>query len=201
MSLGDLVLYIELSLLFGVVFAAIELIKRKFSFPTEIMRRVAHISSGLLVILDYLLLPELPFAIMITLGGVLFFVLSRFKVFTSINNIERHTYGQYVLTFGYLGAYLISLNKPEIFLPSVLILTFADALAGLYGTLTKASARTIFGSVVFFVITLTILISTGTDILPALGIAAAVTLVERVTPLGFDNVSVPITSALLLLAF
>jgi dolichol kinase len=201
MSLGDLIQYIELSLLFGAVFAAIEVSKRKFNLPTEIMRRVAHISSGLLVIIDYLVLPAIPFVVMITSGGVLFLVLSRLNLFSSINNVQRHTFGQYVLTFGYLSAYLISLNKPEIFIPTVLILSFADALAGLYGTLTKAKNRTVLGSVVFFIISLVILLSTGTQLLPALVIATSVTLVERVTPLGFDNVTVPLATALLLLAF
>lgn len=201
MSLENLILCFELSLLFGGVFAAIEFSKRKFNFPTEVMRRVAHICSGLLVIIDYLVLPAIPFVIMITSGGVLFFILSRLNLLSSINNVQRRTYGQYVLTVGYLGAYLLSLNKPEIFIPSVLILSFADALAGLYGTLTKATSRTVLGSVLFMVSTLVILLSTGTQILPAIAIAAPLTLVERVTPLGFDNVTVPLTASLLLLAF
>jgi len=201
MSFGELITYINCALLFLVVFGLIEYIKRKFGAQTEIMRRVAHISAGLMVVLYHTLLSPLLFGILVTSGGIVFYILSKFNLLTSINNVTRHTYGQYVLTLGYLAAFLISLNKPDTFVPTILILTFADALAGLYGTIVKANSRTITGSILFFVIASAVLLATGTAILPALAIAFALTIVERVTPLGLDNLSIPVASALLLLAF
>lgn len=190
------------ALLFVVVFGAIELIKRKFGASPEVMRRIAHMASGFLLILDYVYLPQAVFVALVAAGGITFYVLSRFKLLTSVNEVSRRTVGQYVLTLGYLAAYFISLSDLSVFIPTVLIVSLADSLAGLAGTIAKSQTKTTFGSLVFFAVALILLLATGSvTVLPALVIAAALAIVERITPLGFDNVTVPIASALLLLAF
>ena len=202
MTLQDLWLSVAYTALFAVVFGAIEFVKRRFGAPTEVMRRVAHMASGLLLILDFYTLSPTVFVVLITGGGVLFYVLSQRKIFTSVNDVARRSVGQYVLTVGYLAAYGIAQFDMSVFIPSVLIITFADSLAGLYGTLIGAERRTIVGSAIFFAVALLVLVgAAGVAVLPAIAMAAALTLVERFTPLGFDNVSIPLVSALLLLAF
>lgn len=202
MTLLDLTLSGIYTMLFGAVFGGIELIKRKTNVSSEIMRRVAHIASGVLLLLDYYTLSPMVFLVLITGGGVLFYVLSQKGVFTSVNNVARRSVGQYVLTFGYLAAYCVAAFDATVFVPSVLIITFADSAAGLYGTLMKAPNRTWIGSVIFFAVAFGILLSTTAIGIPAaLLIASVLTLVERFSPLGFDNISVPLTAALLLLAF
>ena len=202
MTPETLLLAIGFSLLFGVVFGAIEFTKRKFGVSPEIMRRVAHIASGFLLILDYLYLPQIVFVVLVASGGVTFYVLSRLKLLTSVNDVSRRTIGQYVLTFGYLAAYFCSLPDLSVFIPSVLIVTLADSLAGLTGTLLKSPHKTWFGSAVFFIIALALILGTGAAaLLPAIAIAATLAVIEKFSPLGLDNVTVPVASALLLLAF
>ena len=202
MTTQTLLLATGFSLLFGLVFGSIELIKRKLGVPAEIMRRVAHIASGFLLILDYLYLPPVVFVVLVASGGVTFFVLSRLKLLTAVNAVARRTIGQYLLTYGYLAAYFCSLPDLTVFIPSVLIVTFADSLAGLTGTLLKSPRKTWVGSSVFFVVALALILATAAaPIWPAMAIAGALAVVERFSPLGFDNLTVPVASALLLLAF
>ena len=193
MTTQTLLLATGFSLLFGLVFGSIELIKRKLGVPAEIMRRVA---------LDYLYLPPVVFVVLVASGGVTFFVLSRLKLLTAVNAVARRTIGQYLLTYGYLAAYFCSLPDLTVFIPSVLIVTFADSLAGLTGTLLKSPRKTWVGSSVFFVVALALILATAAaPIWPAMAIAGALAVVERFSPLGFDNLTVPVASALLLLAF
>jgi dolichol kinase len=207
--MADFLIAVAISLLFFASFAAIELIKRKFNVSPEIMRRFAHMSSGCVVLLEYIYLPQVWVLVLLIGGGTLFFIASRLNLLTSVNDVTRVTYGQYVLTLGYLGAYILSLTEPRVFIPSILIITFGDSLAGLTGTLLKATSRTFLGSVVFFTVTYLILwqfsqVFTGTGdylFLLYFVIAGLLTIIERLTPLGFDNLTVPVAAALLLLSF
>jgi phytol kinase len=200
MTSTEFVIVLAMALLFGVVFAGIEIIKRRWKISPEIMRRVAHIASGLLVLLDYVLLSPVLFVALVGGGWFVFFAASKLKLLTAVNDVARRTYGQYVLTAGYLGAFGISQFEPAVFVPSVLIVTFADSFAGLVGTLVRSPRRTMLGSLVFFVIALGLLIATSAaPVLVAIGIAATLTLIERVSPLGLDNVTIPVAAALLLL--
>lgn len=205
----DFLIACLLSALFVFLFATIEILKRRFKLSPEITRRFAHIASGCVVLLEYYYLPSFWILFLMIGGGILFFIASRFQLLSSINNVSRKTYGQYVLTAGYVLSYLISLNKPEVFVPSLLIVTFADSMAGLVGSLRKSPTRTTLGSLVFFSITLvTILIFTlqnSADLTHAIVFtllySLALTTIEKYTPLGFDNLTVPTAAALLLLTF
>lgn len=191
-----------MAVLFGAVFGAIETVKRRFGISSEVMRRVAHVASGLLVWLDYILLPPLVFVLLVGGGWFVFFTVSKLNLLTSVNDVARRTYGQYVLTAGYLGSYGISLWEPAVFVPSILIITFADSFAGLAGTLLKSSHKTWIGSSVFFAVSLAILLVTGiVPIGASVVVALSLTVIERFTPLGMDNVTVPVAAALLLVAF
>lgn len=207
--MNDFLIALGISLIFCVSFAAIELIKRKFGISPEIMRRFAHMVSGCVVILEYIYLPSIWVVVLIIGGGLLFYIFSRLNLLTSVNDIERQTYGQYVLSLGYLCTYIVSVSNPRVFIPAILIITFADSLAGLVGTLLKSKIRTWTGSITFFLVALGILIGYGDGLTyPSNGmlfitpvIALGLTIVERQTPLGFDNLTVPVAAALLLLTF
>ena len=205
----DFLIALGISLIFCTSFAGIELIKRMFGVSPEITRRFAHMISGCVVLLEYIYLPPTWFVSLIIGGGILFYIFSRLNLLTSVNDVERQTYGQYVLSLGYLCAYIVSVSNPKVFIPALLIITFADSLAGLVGTLLKSKIRTWAGSITFFLVALGILIGYGDSltnpwngmIFIAPVIALGLTVVERQTPLGFDNVTVPVAAALLLLYF
>lgn len=205
----DFLIALGISLIFCVSFTAIELIKRKFGISPEIMRRFAHMVSGCVVLLEYIYLPSIWVVVLIIGGGLLFYIFSRLNLLTSVNDVERQTYGQYVLSVGYLCTFIVSVSNPRVFIPAILIITFADSLAGLVGTLLKSKIRTWAGSIIFFLVALGILIGYGDGLTyPWNGmlfitpvIALGLTVVERQTPLGFDNLTVPVAAALLLLNF
>lgn len=205
----DFLIALGISLIFCVSFAGIELIKRKFGISPEIMRRFAHMVSGCVVLLEYIYLPPTWVVSLIIGGGILFYIFSRLNLLTSVNEVERQTYGQYVLSLGYLCTYIVSVSNPRVFIPAILIITFADSLAGLVGTLLKSKIRTWAGSITFFLVALGILIGYGDGLTYpwnemyffASVCAFILTLVERQTPLGFDNVTVPVAAALFLLTF
>jgi dolichol kinase len=189
---------LAMSALFLGFIGAVELIKRKFSISSEITRRVVHIGAGLCTIIDFYYVPGWPFVILITtsIGIIGFSYLKNF--FTSVHNVTRHTYGEIFLPFGSLSAYFISLNEPTAFLPALLIMTFADSLAGLTSDFLKQPRKIWRGSLVFFVVALVILlITTRFELIFAIGIALAVTAVERYSPKGSDNLTVPAVTALL----
>jgi dolichol kinase len=193
-------LALALSTGYLLVMVALEAAKRKFGFSPEITRRFVHIWSGLYTILDFMLLPSFWFLILIaiSLGGI---ALSQwFGWLTSVHKVKRRTFGEVFLPMGSLATWAISQGDPKVFIPSLLIMTFADSLAGITSDLLKQPRKIWRGSVVFFAVTAIILgLGTQLDLLRAFIMAAALTAVERFSPLGSDNATVPVGAALFLL--
>lgn len=185
--------------LFLAFFALLELAKRRFGMSSEITRRIAHIGSGLLCWLDYVLLEPTVFGVMI-LTGVLFIVVSyRFNLFTSVHNVRRQTHGEIYLAVGQLASWAISLPKPAIFVPSLLVITFADSFGGLMSDFFGKPRKMWRGSLVFFVTAVAVLQLCGVGIWATLIVAVITTIVERVSKRGSDNLTVPIAASTLLL--
>ena len=193
-------LALGLSVGFLVVVLAIEILKRKRKVSSEITRRLIHIFSGLYTVLDYFLLPAAWFIALITLSLIVMAISQRYGWFSSIHDVKRRTYGEIFLPIGTLLTYAISQGRPEIFIPSIFIMTFADSFAGITSDMLKKERKVFQGSIVFFVVAFLLLVEnthlpTGHIWLAAL----VVTLVERFSPLGTDNATVPVATALLLL--
>ena len=122
------------------------------------------------------------------------------KFFSSIHDVKRKTYGEIFLPIGILIAYLIS-NGPNInYLSSILILTISDPLSGILSDLKPSDRNSILSFLVFFLSTLTILLviyGQGKFIYIIL-LAIIITVTERVSLLGTDNLSIPLVSNVLL---
>lgn len=178
----------------------LEVLRRKFGYSPELTRRLVHIVSGLSTLIDYWLLPSAWFLALIAISLVGIAASQYFGWLTSVHKVKRRTFGEVFLPIGTLSTWAISHGEAKVFVPSLLIMTFADSAAGIVSDLLKAHKKVWQGSAVFFVVAFGILASGG--LLQALVIAAALTLVERISPFGSDNATVPIASAaLLLLAF
>lgn len=198
MTPTDIPYAIGLSVLFFAIFGGLEWCTRRFAWSPDYTRRAAHILSGGLVLLDYYLLSPVVFVVMVASSTVLIAISQRLRFSRAIHFVDRRTYGEVFLSLGFLAAFFID-SSPEVFLPSVLILTFADSFAGITTDILKKTRQTVAGSVVFLVVTIVILFFTTS--LPALfvvGAALALTVVERVSPWGSDNTTIPATAALLL---
>jgi len=192
---------LSLSVGYLAVVLAIEFLKRKRKISSEITRRLIHILSGICTVLDFLLLPSAWFIALITLSVIVMAISQRFGWFSSIHNVKRKTYGEIFLPLGTLVTYAISQGKPEIFIPSILIMTFADSFAGLTSDMLRKERKVVQGSIVFFVIAFVLLIeNTQLPLGHILLAALTVTLVERLSPIGTDNLTVPVATAMLLLA-
>jgi dolichol kinase len=187
--------------LFLSIFILLEFAKRKLNWSPEVTRRLAHIGSGVCGLLDYLLVSETTFLILMLLGIPFILISYRRNIFSSVHNVNRKTFGEIFLAVGVVAAYLVSLAQPEVFIPSLMIITFADSLAGLVSDLYKKPRKMLRGSIVFFSVTITILLIFDYPVPGALAVALALTLIERFSPLGSDNLTVPTAAAVLLLLF
>ena len=199
--MGTFLLAAGLASFYLVVVLLIELARRKLGVSTDITRRVIHIFSGLCTILDFVLLPTAWFLSLITISLVVIIFSQRLGWFTSIHSVTRRTYGEVFLPLGTLLAFFISQGNSVIFITSVLVTTFADSFAGITSEILKKPSKVIQGSIVFFLVSVLVLaLYSSLDFGHALLAAFVVTLVERYSPLGSDNATVPVATALLLLA-
>ena len=186
-----------LSLLF-----AIEYLTRLKKYPKEITRRIAHMLSGIFgAIMGITLEPR------VFITFVLFFLLIISvsyvrKFFSSIHGVKRRTFGEIFLPMGILAAFLISGGETTTYLVSVLILSISDPIAGFLGDL-QFDKKRILGSSSFFLCSLLILFLFLRSQPFSLLILQAllVTLVERISKHGTDNLFIPISTSLLLKVF
>lgn len=202
--LETLALASALSTVFIAGVVVIEVLRRKFGYSPEITRRVVHVFSGLCTILDYLLLPSIWFLVLISTSLVGIALSQKLGWLTSVHNVRRRTFGEVFLPVGSLSTYLISSipsgsSNPKVFLPSLFIMTFADAAAGITSDLLKLARKSWRGSAVFFALSVAILLAFSINFAAALVIAAILTIVERVSKLGSDNFTIPASAAALLL--
>ena len=133
------------------------------------------------------------------LTGVVFIVVSyRYGLFTSVHNVHRKTHGEIYLAVGQLASWALSLPKPSMFVPSLLVVTFADSFAGLVSDLFAKPRKMWRGTLVFFATATTVLLLCGLPAWQALLVAVVTAAVERVSKRGSDNLTVPIAATLLL---
>lgn len=204
--LNTLVLAIVLSTVFISGVVGLEFATRRFGYSPEITRRLVHIFSGLCTLLDYLLLPSIWFITLISISLVGIAASQRFGWLTSVHRVRRHTYGEVFLPIGSLATYWVSAQNLEgsnwkYFVPAILIMTFADSASGVTSDLLKLQRKSWRGSLVFTLVSWSILLCFGIDAMKALAFAIALTAVERLSKLGSDNLTVPLTSSLLLRFF
>ena len=186
-----------LSLLF-----AIEYLTRLKKYPKEITRRIAHMLSGIFGAIMGITLEPWVFITFVLFFLLIISVSYVRKFFSSIHGVKRRTYGEIFLPLGILAAFLISNGETTTYLVSVLILSIADPLAGFLSDL-QFDKKRILGSSSFFLCSLLILFLFLRSQPFSLLILQAllVTLVERISKYGTDNLSIPISTSLLLKVF
>lgn len=199
--MNELLVALGLMALFLTMFITLEFAKRKLNWSAELTRRLAHIGSGACALLDYLLVSSNTFLVLMLLGIPFILISYRKNIFSSVHNVKRKTFGEIFLAVGIVAAYLISLIKPEVFIPSLLIITLADSFAGLVSDFYRQPRKMLRGSLMFFVVTVSILAIFGYQLPVVITVALALTLIEKYSPLGSDNLTVPTAAAALLLLF
>ena len=186
-----------LSLLF-----AIEYLTRLKKYPKEITRRIAHMLSGIFGAIMGITLEPWVFITFVLFFLLIISVSYVRKFFSSIHGVKRRTFGEIFLPMGILAAFLISGGETTTYLVSVLILSISDPIAGFLGDL-QFDKKRILGSSSFFLCSLLILFLFLRSQPFSLLILQAllVTLVERISKHGTDNLFIPISTSLLLKVF
>lgn len=201
--------YLVPALVYGVILGFSELLRKTTTLSTEATRRSAHILSGVYTLFLPLLV-DLTGVLIIT-GGffVVLLITKRKHWFQSIHQVRRTTYGAIAYPLGVAGTALLTLpDHLNAYLYAILVLTFADSMAGLLGTSKRIQRgqplwHGIRGSFIFWLMSTAaalcmLLTASGQSFsVTLLAIPICLTLMERYSPLGFDNLTVPVTAAAL----
>ena len=176
----------------------------------ELLRKIIHIGIGPLIpIAKYL---DIGQTIAIILTGVISFLILlnyKYKLFPIIEDVDRKSYGTFFYCFSLLILIILFWNKDPISLiVGFFLMTFGDGLAGLIGKNFQSKAwsifkqkKSFFGTITMFSSSLLILVSMtylgGYQLnYYVLIIAIFSTLLEQISVVGVDNLTVPIFSSL-----
>ncbi len=186
-------------------------VKEHLGDKKEFSRKIVHIGIGPLLPIAWWLNINANIAIsiasIITIGLIINY---RLKLIPIFEDIERKSFG--TIAYGISITFLIILfwsTRPDCVCAGVLVMAFGDGFAGLIGKQLKSpnwkvlgQKKSIAGTSAMGLITLTILIILSTisgSVISPLGIFAISFLaiaLEQISPLGIDNLTVPIGVAI-----
>ena len=98
-----------------------------------------------------------------------------------------------------LGAVIAGGNEVA-FVAAAVILGLADVAAGLVGDARGSETKTWLGTAAFAAVAMVVLMVLGKGALRSVALGVALALVERVSPWGTDNVTIPVAAAAALVA-
>ncbi len=197
-----------------------EFIYKRYHINAEYSRKFAHIFASLSS-LAFLATIQSHWYLLF-LGALFFLILyigKRYHKLKSIDSVQRKTAGSYLLPIAIYTVFFIAekSNSELFFILPILILGISDPLAGIFGTYFRTKTKqiklagrpidkTILGSSIFFSATLLISLITlsffeypfGKLLAISITIAFIDTFVEMVSVRGYDNLTVPLTTILLL---
>ena len=183
-----------------------EVLKRKFSLPTAITRRLAHVGTAIVAGSSPLFVTQKEIVFVSMIFATVLLAGRRYDIFSAIHSVERNTFGEVFLPLGVaLSALLFLPHNLGAFQFGIFVMGISDALAGLVGEKFGrhhikflSNKKSLEGSLVFF---LSSLILTFLFI-PALGyellfVPLILTITEFCLVYGLDNLILPVAGALL----
>lgn len=189
-----------LTLLPILIVIGLEFVRRKLAIPSELTRKLNHIALGIVAILGYIEGPTWLYAIIIGILTIVIFISYSKNILTSVHDVSRQTFGELFFPVGILAPLLLVADKPSIYIASILVVTLADSLAGIYGYVAKKKSKSLIGTLIFFCVTYLILILTANiELYQVLLVAVTVSLVERFSKYGSDNLTIPLAVTCMLL--
>ena len=171
------------------------LLDRAFSVPSVIVRKLLHMLSALWVIL---MAYGFESAAARALGPVLFIFINALYAYRKEGRLDSGlvTFPVSLLivsllfSFGYVSA--------DTAISSMLVLGCGDGAAAVTGYFLHKTGKSIEGSISMFLVSMVVLLFFSLALPWCILVALAATVAERVTPYGLDNLTVPLTSALLM---
>ena len=193
------------------IFLISKLFKNFYPNNQELLRKIIHIGMGPLIPLAKFLEIEQSAAQYFAGGMSILIVINYiYKLFPIIEDVDRKSFGTFFYCFSLL--ILISLfweQDPLALTAGFFIMTLGDGLAGLIGKNFKSRSwkifnqkKSILGTTTMFLISLFVLSTLGyTNNINFnyyyFGIALLATLLEQISIIGIDNLSVPIITAII----
>jgi len=212
---GDLQGALVLSAAFAFVVGAAEAWRRLGHPEAEWTRKFVHLAGGIVCLLFPFMIrsPWVVLAMALGLTGV-FALAARTGALRSLHAIKRPSRGVEYYPLAVWLVFLLTVDRPWLYVSAVLVLAVGDAFAALvgsrYGVIryeVEEDHKSLEGSLVFLVITflaihLPMLLMTdlprATSVLAALLVAILVTGFEAISLQGADNLFVPLAVVLLL---
>ena len=193
------------------IFLISKLFKNFYPNNQELLRKIIHIGMGPLIPLAKLLEIEQNAAQYFAGGMSILIVINYiYKLFPIIEDVDRKSFGTFFYCFSLL--ILISLfweQDPLALTAGFFIMTLGDGLAGLIGKNFKSRSwkifnqkKSILGTTTMFLISLFVMFTLGyTNNINFnyyyFGIALLATLLEQISIIGIDNLSVPIITSII----
>ncbi|RAQ40031.1 phosphatidate cytidylyltransferase [Arthrospira sp. O9.13F] len=188
-------------------------LNRLFSVDPEISRKVVHIGTGNVILLAWWL--DIPASIGIAAGvlsAAIALISLKVPILPSVNSVGRQSLGTffYAISIGILIACFWPRQQPHYAALGILVMTWGDGLAATIGQKFGSHKYQIWGSQKSWegslTMTLTSFIISTLILLPVYGntwqiwsislaVALGATLLEMVSQLGIDNLTVPLGSA------
>lgn len=220
----NIAVYLGYSMVFILILLIGELIQNRYNLRPEYSRIFSHIMAGLACLFMISLFTSQWYIISICIQSAVFlYITKKMKLFSSHHNVERKTIGSSIFFIGILAVYLIAEMRDDIslFIIPVAVLTISDPVAAVTGLNRKSgfwphfpggtdSSKTYIGSLGFFVSAFIILIIglsffftlTPREIITlSLIISLLTSIIEIISPVGSDNLSIPLVVSVLLLLF
>lgn len=201
--MGDVAAVAAFSGVFVGLLAGAEASSRRWKLGAEAARKSAHVAAGLVAAALPLFMSFTAVAVLSLLFVPFMLVSRRLDLFPAVHGVERSTLGETYFPLGVCAAALAFPHHGP-FAFGVLVMGLADAAAGVAGqryghrAYKLATAwKTYVGSAAFFATTLVLAAAFGPTV-AALGVAAALTLVEGALGGGTDNLVLPVAAAGLL---
>lgn len=181
---------------FGIFLVILETLSRRYMLSSEWVRRISHIFASFFTIYFSFQLESLFLLTTLAIFSVVMLTSRVLKIFNHIHAVSRTTIGEELLPIGFIAAYLISRGQVGIFIPSILVIGLADPITGI---VMQKWGKHSLGILTFVVVTIPIILFLAhASLMTAFIIALCVAIVERISPYGTDNLSIPVVTALLL---
>jgi|SRR3989344_7239485 len=191
--------------IFFVLFGLIEILQRWKKIKHELTRKLTHVFSGIIIFFLPNFLTAKEIVLLAAVFAIFLGISKYFGLLSSIHKIDRKTLGEVYFPLGIgISAFFFLPSHVLAFQFGILVLTFADSLAGIIGeTFGKhkiaflANKKSLEGTSAFFITTFLIICFFGFLrppflVLPALTATILLTLVEMLLFAGLDNLFLPI---------
>jgi phytol kinase len=199
----------------GMLLMIAEGINRIIQPNVELTRKIVHIGSGNVILLAWWLGIPRSVIIQASIVAMITAIASFFlPILPSVNSVGRKSFGTlfYAISIGLLSLLFWNSEHPEYTVIGILIMSWGDGMAALIGKKWGKHIYQIGGNkkswegsltmgIVTFIITSLILLSTLGNMwqiwLMGVVVAICATILETISQLGMDNLTVPLGSAVL----